>query len=53
VAEYFFDLPVQFFGGFVQIDAEQNVWLAGTVLAHMLRLLIEAGVYRIILVPGD
>jgi len=48
----FFDLPVQFLRGFVQIHAKQDVWLAGPVLAHVLRLLIKAGVYRVVLIPS-
>jgi len=53
VTEYSSDLPVELLGGFIQIDAEQDIWLAGPVLAHVLRLFIKAGVYRVVLVPGD
>jgi hypothetical protein len=53
VAEYFPDLPIEFLGGLSQIDAKQDIWLTRAVFAHVLRLFIETGVYRVILVPGD
>jgi hypothetical protein len=52
VAEYFSDLPVELGGGLFQIDPKQDVWLTWAVFAHVLRLFIKAGVYRVIFVPG-
>src|SRR5258708_17551532 len=49
-APYFF---IQLFRGLVQMDGERHIRLASAVFPHVLRLLIKAGVDRIILVPGD
>lgn len=53
MVEYFSDLSVELRGGLFQIDPKQDVRLTWTVFAHVLGLLVKAGIYCVILVPGD
>ena len=46
-------LFVEFFGRLVQVNRNGDVRLTGSVLPHVLRFLVEAGIDCVVLIPGN
>src|SRR5208337_2147338 len=44
---------IELFACLIQVNRERHIRLARTVLAHVLRLFIKAGVDRVVFVPSD